>query len=127
MNPWQDVIKPASACVGCLICAAVLWWLATTWPVAGGEAGKAEAEQLLGEARDLCRVASKRGNNKDEAQSALARTEPELVGMYYRVVPVIQPLDAATVRLQAIPVGDFGPTGYLDFNWQTGESHISWD
>jgi len=90
---------------------------------------RAEAEQLMGSARDFCRVQQSKDKSFEEVYAALEQEVAigSFAGKYYGVEARIVRLDAATARLYVYPTSRADGFGHMDFKWATGQSTIQWE
>lgn len=88
---------------------------------------RAEAEQLMGAARDACRVAYSHNHDFADAEHALAEQAADFEGKYYRVTHELEPAGDGRARVRAVPRFRDGRTAYMEFNWSDGNSRIVWE
>lgn len=95
----------------------------------GRDARRAEAEQLIGSARDFCRVQQGKDKRFEEVHAALEQevATGSFAGKYYGVEARIVRLDAETARIYVYPTSRADGFGSMDFKWATGESTIQWE
>ncbi|MCZ7605279.1 MAG: hypothetical protein M5U25_04260 [Planctomycetota bacterium] len=93
------------------------------------DARRAEGEQLMGSARDFCRVQHNKGKSFEEVHAALEQevATSAFAGKYYGVEARIVRLDAGTARIYVYPTNRGDGFGSIDFKWDTGESTIRWE
>jgi hypothetical protein len=129
LNWNRDITKPllVTSGLGLLAClAALAIFIARTPAPHGRDARKAEGEQLMGAARDACRIAYAKHDSIEAARARLAQAKEEFGGEYYYVSPTLVRIDEKTWRVDCIPTGGTGPSGYLTFRWDTGNSEYGW-
>jgi hypothetical protein len=130
MNWGRDITKPLVVGIVLLLVVAVsspLWIRLLPGSHGGRDARKAECSQLLGSARDHCRMAYAKSGSIEEAQKSLAANIDQFQGSYYEVRPVLSQWREGWVRLDAYPAGSSGAIGHMDFKFETGESDFIWD
>lgn len=101
-------------------------------PICGGstrDARRAEGEQLMGSARDFCRVQHSKEKSFEEVYAALEQeiATGSCAGKYYGVEARIVRLDADTARIYVYPTSRADGFGSMDFKWATGESTFHWE
>jgi len=128
-SPKRRVVTILVAVVGVLF----LLWLAAPCTVVSNtrEARRSEGEQLLGSARDYCRVEWSRTGDIEKVREMLT-TEVRagtFSGKYFSVAPELKQTPQGGV-LHTAPgvesVHDDG-IGYVEFAWETAEWTLKWE
>jgi hypothetical protein len=90
------------------------------------EARRAEGEQLMGSARDLCRVQHQKAGTAPKRLSAISRPG-EFIGLYYQIDDAIESTSTQG-KLHCSPMqSPSDGRGHIEFKWQDGSSSIRWD
>ena len=116
--------------VGTIIVGLALFLLSVPLMTGGGcrDARSAEGEQLMGSARDFCRIEySKTGDFSEVVkQLQLEVDKGSFRGKYYGVEARMVAVDSNTARVYAFPENPQDRFGVMEFHWSSGNSTIEW-
>jgi hypothetical protein len=94
----------------------------------GRDARSAEAEQLLGSARDFCRVEFSKTGDASTVVEALQEEVDRgtFRGKYFGVEARMVAVNSDTARVYAFPASPSDGFAMMEFHWKSGHSRFEW-